>query len=81
MTVFSAGEHEKSTWKNELTLQSAEELRAYTLPFSHFEHITPMPVFMVIDTKDTNTPPDIGMKAFAKLSKPKELWIVEGNHY
>ena len=78
---FSAWEHEKSTWKNELTLRSAEELRAYTLPFSHLEHITPTPVFMAINTRDTNTPPDIGMRAFAKLSEPKELCIVEANHY
>ena len=78
---FSAWEREKSTWKNELTLRSAEELRAYTLPFSHLGHITPTPVFMAINTRDTNTPPDIGMRAFAKLSEPKELCIVEGNHY
>ena len=78
---FSAWEHEKSTWKNELTLRSVEDLRAYTLPFSHLEHTTPTPVFMAINTRDTNTPPDIGMRAFAKLSEPKELCIVEANHY
>jgi cephalosporin-C deacetylase-like acetyl esterase len=78
---FSAWAHEKSTWKNELTLRSAEELRAYTLPSSHLEHITPTPVFMAINTRDTNTPPDVGMRAYAKLSEPKELCIVEANHY
>jgi pimeloyl-ACP methyl ester carboxylesterase len=78
---FSAWEHEKSAWKNELTLRSAEELRAYTLPFSHLEHITPTPVFMAINTEDTNTPPDIGMRSYAKLSEPKELCIVDGHHY
>ena len=78
---FSAWEHEKSTWKNKVTLRSAEEIRAYTLPFSHLEHLTPTPVFMAINTRDTNTPPDMGMRAYAKLSEPKELCIVEGNHY
>lgn len=78
---FSAWERENSTWKNKVTLLSAEELRAYTLPFSHLEHITPTPVFMAINTRDTNMPPDMGMRAYAKLSEPKELCIVEGNHY
>ena len=54
---------------------SVEETRGYTLPVSHLKHITPTPVFMVINTKDTNTPPEMGFRAYAKLSEPKELSV------
>lgn len=80
-TFFSAWHHEKSSWKNEVTLRSIEALRGYTLPLSHAKHITPTPVFYAVNTKDTNTPPDMGMRAYGKLSEPKEFCLLDGDHY
>ena len=60
---------------------SVEEIRAYNLPLSHIKHITPTPVLMVVATKDTNTPPDMSMRAYGELSEPKQLFIADGDHY
>jgi fermentation-respiration switch protein FrsA (DUF1100 family) len=48
---------------------------------SHLETITPTPVFFGIATRDTNSPPDMSMRWYAKLSEPKEVAIVDADHY
>jgi hypothetical protein len=60
---------------------SVEELQAYTLALPLLKRITPTPVFIAVNTKDTNTDPEISMKGYAKLSVRKELCLVEGEHY
>ena len=64
-----------------LVLCSVQELRAYALPLPHLSHITPTPVFMAVNTRDTNTPPDLSMSYYSKTNEPKELYLIEGNHY
>jgi fermentation-respiration switch protein FrsA (DUF1100 family) len=48
---------------------------------SHLKNLTPTPVFVGVATRDTNTPPDLMMKHFAKLSEPKEYVMVDSDHY
>jgi hypothetical protein len=75
MSLPCAGDLE--IWREE----SIEELRVYTLALPLLKRITPTPVFIVVNTKDTNTDPEMSMKGYAKLSERKELCLVEGEHY
>lgn len=67
------------TWK--LGRKKVGELRVYTLALPLLKRITPTPVFMAINMKDTNTNPEMSMKGYEKLSVRKELGLVEGGHY
>jgi hypothetical protein len=84
LCFFSEWEANGSSWRNELNSfrgSSVEELQAYTLALPLLKRITPTPVFITVNTKDTNTDPEMSMKGYAKLSVRKELCLVEGEHY
>ncbi|KAL9114851.1 MAG: hypothetical protein Q9227_001094 [Pyrenula ochraceoflavens] len=70
-----------SSWENKVTVRTLEHIRAYNLPLSHISHIGPTPVFMSLAKSDTNTASDMGLKAYTKLSEPKELLILDATHY
>ncbi len=48
---------------------------------SHLENVTPTPVLYVVAAKDTNSPPDMGGRWFARLSEPKEYVLLDVDHY
>ncbi|EXJ71627.1 uncharacterized protein A1O5_05435 [Cladophialophora psammophila CBS 110553] len=70
-----------SSWKNELTLRSLDDISTMALPISHLDDLTPTPVLLEAATRDTNSPPDMTMRWYAKLSEPKELVLVDADHY
>lgn len=49
------------------------------MPF--LESVTPTPVFFGVATRDTNSPPDMTMAWYAKLSEPKEVAFADAHHY
>ncbi|KIX04240.1 uncharacterized protein Z518_07794 [Rhinocladiella mackenziei CBS 650.93] len=78
---FSQWEKNGSAWKNELTLRSLDDISTYSLPMSHLMDVTPTPIFYGVATRDTNGPPDMVLRQYEKLSEPKELTIVDADHY
>ena len=47
----------------------------------HLDSLTPTPVFVGVATRDTNSPPDMTMRWYAKISEPKEMAFVNAHHY
>ena len=62
-------------------LSSLDDVSTFALPVSHLENVSPTPVFWGVATRDTNCPPDMVMRQFGKLSEPKEVVIVDADHY
>ncbi len=58
-----------------------DDISTYALPMSHLDSVTPTPVFFGVGTKDTNSPPDMTMRWYAKLSEPKAVTFVDADHY
>ncbi|OAP54279.1 hypothetical protein AYL99_11380 [Fonsecaea erecta] len=78
---FSKWATNGSTWKNELTVRSLEDVSTFALPISHLDKVTPTPVLFEVGARDTNSPPDMSMRWYAKLSEPKEVVLVDADHY
>ncbi|KIW31368.1 uncharacterized protein PV07_03021 [Cladophialophora immunda] len=78
---FSQWEANGSSWKNELTLRSLEDVSTFALPVSHLDNLTPTPALFEVASRDTNSPPDMTMRWYAKLSEPKDLVLVDADHY
>ncbi|KAE8450112.1 hypothetical protein EG329_006893 [Mollisiaceae sp. DMI_Dod_QoI] len=76
---FNAWE-KKCGWKNEVTVRTIEEFRAYN-PASHIHNISPTPLLMTVAANDTLTPVDLALKAYAKALEPKELHVLPGGHF
>ena len=60
---------------------SLEECYANNLGISQACRIFPTPVLMVVSNRDSVVPSDIALQCYAKLSEPKELLIVDGDHF
>jgi predicted pyridoxine 5'-phosphate oxidase superfamily flavin-nucleotide-binding protein len=58
-----------------------DDVSTYALPMAHLETLTPTAVFFGVATRDTNSPPDMTMQWFAKLSEPQEVVFVDADHY
>ncbi|KAE8371874.1 Alpha/Beta hydrolase protein [Aspergillus bertholletiae] len=67
-------------WENSVTVKSLEALRGY-IPATYVEHISPIPLLMVVAENDQATPPDLALKAYAKALEPKSLHILRGGHF
>ncbi|KUJ20147.1 alpha/beta-hydrolase [Mollisia scopiformis] len=79
-TFFSNWEKKGDFWKNEVTVKSMEELRAYN-PSSHIHHISPAPLLMTVASSDILTPADLALTAYSKALEPKELHLIPGGHF
>ena len=67
-------------WKNEVTVRSID----WSLEFDvtqYLDRIGPTPLLMIVATEDTTTPTDEALKAFHKVTGPKELKLISGHHY
>ncbi|KAI1629453.1 Alpha/Beta hydrolase protein [Exophiala viscosa] len=78
---FSEWEKNGSSWKNEVTMRSLDELATTALCAPYLDVLTPTPVFFGVATRDTNTPPDMVMRWYGQVSEPKEYAIVDADHY
>ena len=61
-------------------LGSVECLRGYS-PSHQIQNITPTPLLMVVMNRDTITPTDLALKAYAQAIEPKELSLLSGGHF
>lgn len=68
------------TWKNEVTLSSFENVRAYE-PALWIEKIAPRPLLMIVTSNDIVTPTAHALEAFERAGEPKQLLRVEGGHF
>ncbi len=67
-------------WKNEVTVRSID----WSLEFDvtqYLDRIGATPLLMIVATEDTTTPTDEALKAFHKVTGPKELKLIDGHHY
>jgi uncharacterized protein len=61
----------------EVTLRSVEAARGYN-PGDFIERISPIPLLMQVAEKDSVTPTDLALTAYARALEPKALRIVPG---
>jgi fermentation-respiration switch protein FrsA (DUF1100 family) len=76
---FSAWE-KKSSWKNNVTLESVELLRTND-PSAMIHRISPTPLLMTVAESDVLTPTDIAIEAYSRAREPKELQFLPGGHF
>ena len=67
-------------WRNELTLRSIELYSEYE-PGLYIERVGPTPLLVITGDRDTLTPTDEILSAYARALEPKQLVIVPGGHY
>lgn len=65
---------------NFVTLRSLELLRTYE-PISFVSRIAPTPLLMIVADRDTQTPVEWQLEAFALAAEPKRLVTLPGRHY
>lgn len=68
------------TWKNEVTLSSFENVRAYE-PGWWAHRISPRALLMIVTPEDRITPADHARAAFDRAGEPKQLLEIEGDHF
>jgi len=68
------------SWRNELTLRSAEMSRENE-PGIHIARISPTPLLMIVAESDTLTATDICLEAYQRALPPKSLVMVPGGHF
>jgi fermentation-respiration switch protein FrsA (DUF1100 family) len=67
-------------YRNEITVQTLDHT-LYFEPIDFIQRVAPTPLLMLVATRDTRTPLDLQLEAFAKAREPKELVWLEGGHY
>lgn len=68
-------------WKNYVTTESLERFIEYA-PVNIMHLIAPVPLMMIIGSRDTLTPPDLALRAYARaLPGNKECVLFEGGHF
>ncbi len=70
----------KCTWKNQVTIRSLEYMMEYDVS-SFMERISPTPLLMILSDYDTTTPSDIALACYAKVPGPKQLVVINADHY
>lgn len=74
------GRRPGSTWRNECILRSD----GGPVPFDPglaVVHLAPTPLLMIVATDDRLAPTDVALAAFARAGEPKELLVLEGDHF
>lgn len=69
-----------STWRNLCTMRTD----GGPVPFDPglaVAHLTPTPLLMIVATEDRLAPTAIALSAFARAGEPKELVLVDGDHF
>ncbi|TDJ66039.1 MAG: alpha/beta hydrolase [Proteobacteria bacterium] len=69
-----------STWENRVTLRSIEYMMEYDAS-GFMDMISPTPLLMILARNDTTTPSDISLDCYAKVAGPKDLLIIDSDHY
>ena len=67
-------------WKNEVTLRSVENSGEYT-PVNYIDQISPTPLLFIVAKVDTVNTTDLALQAFKKALPPKEIILIEGDHF
>jgi len=68
------------SYKNQITLRSAEMAREYE-PGTWVARISPTPLLMIVAKEDTLTPTDLSLDAYERALHPKKLILLEGGHF
>ncbi|MBI2802026.1 MAG: alpha/beta fold hydrolase [Gammaproteobacteria bacterium] len=73
-------ESKRVEWDNKVTLRSLDyRLEFDARPF--MSRISPTPLLMLVATRDTITPTEVALEAYAQAHAPKALELLEGDHY
>ncbi len=67
-------------WRNEVTRRSVEMARAYE-PGAYVSRIGPVPLLMIVATRDTLAPADLALAAYERALEPKKLVLLSGGHF
>lgn len=68
------------SWHNGITLESVERLLGF-YPAAYVDRLSPTPLMMVVALRDSLTPTDLALDAFAAAREPKELVLLDSDHY
>ena len=77
---FSQSWDRAPSYRNEITLRSAEMAREYE-PGVYVPMISPTPLLMIVAKEDWVTPADLALKAFESALQPKKLILLSGGHF
>lgn len=67
-------------WENLVTLRSLEYVLEYDVS-SYLSRVSPTPALMIVASEDRSTPSDLALRAYERMLQPKDLLIVQGDHY
>lgn len=80
-TFFTGtAEQRAPSWRNEVTLRSAEMLSNYE-PGHFIDKISPRPFQMIVDTADLLCPTDVAFEAYKRAGFPKQLKLLNKGHF
>lgn len=68
------------SWRNEVTLRSAEMARENE-PGIHIARVGPTPLMIIVAEADLLTATDLALEAYQRALPPKELVMVPGGHF
>lgn len=69
-----------TSYRNEVTLKSWDMFTEYE-PWPFVERIAPTPLLMILAKKDSRTPVDDQLEAYANAREPKKLVLLDCGHY
>lgn len=69
-----------STWRNEVTIRNDGGPVLFD-PGLAVTSVAPTPLLMIVATEDRLAATDVALAAFARAGEPKELVLVEGDHF
>jgi uncharacterized protein len=67
-------------WRNEVTLLSLQHYSAYEA-WPYVPRIAPTPLMIITESRDVVTPTDLILRAHNSATEPKQLVILDGEHY
>lgn len=77
---FSRSMKRAPTYRNEITLRSAEMAREYE-PGNFIMRLSPTPLLMIVADHDWITPADLALDAFENARHTKKLLLLSGGHF
>ncbi len=78
--AWVAATDQEGAFVNALTLRSRELMLAYE-PISFIARVAPTPVLMILAARDTVTPTDDQLEAYAAAREPKRLALLDCRHF